>query len=159
PVPQTLKLLQRSNITLPDDIRDQLRKVTYSRCIAVYGVFTGADPIQPGGVWLGDGPFEWINDNSRKEVSTVESSITALTSAEWAAAHWAEPDGRLLELLVPRLHAWVGAPIGPDTVWIHRWQWAKPLTPVRTPCVMLRDLATVLGGDGFAAAVPDPADA
>jgi len=159
PVPQTLELLANSRIELPDDLRDALRRVTYSCCIAVYGVFTGADELQPGGVWFGDEPFEWITDNHRKEVSTVPNSITALTTHEWAAMHWEEPDARLLELLLPPLHSWVGTPIDSGCVWVHRWKWAKPRTPIRPPCALVRDLAMVIAGDGFAEAVPDAADA
>ena len=159
PVPQTLELLQQNKITLPETLRDDLRAVAYSRCVAVYGVFDGTDPLQPGGVWFGDGPFEWISDNSRKGVSAVAGSVTALTTGAWAAEHWDAPDERLLELLLPRLRAWVGAPVAPGGVWLHRWKWAKPETPIRPPCAVLRDHAAVLAGDGFAGGHVDPADA
>lgn len=159
PVPQTLELLANSRIELPDDLRDTLRRVAYSRCITVYGVFTGVDELQPGGVWFGDGSVEWIIDNHRKEVSGVPFSITALTTDEWATQHWDEPDVRILELLLPQLQSWVGTPIDPACVWIHRWKWAKPRTPIRPPCAVVRDLSMVIAGDGFAEAVPDPADA
>jgi copper homeostasis protein len=159
PVPQTLELLEQSHVTVPDEIRDTLRRITYSQCIAVYGVFTGVDPLQPGGVWFGDGPFEWITDNHRKEVSTVPFSITALTTDDWTLAHWKETDAQILQELLPRLRVWVGTPIDPRCVWLQRWKWAKPLTPTRPPCVVARDLATVIAGDGFAAAELAPVDA
>jgi copper homeostasis protein len=159
PVPQTLELLEESKVTLPDDLRDTLRRITYSRCIAIYGVFTGSGTLQPGGVWFGDGPFEWITDNQRKEVSAVPFSITALTTDDWALAHWKEPDAQILQELLPRLQAWVGTPIDQRCVWLQRWKWAKPQTPIRPPCLVARDLTTVLAGDGFAAAEPEPVDA
>lgn len=159
PVPQTLELLTASGVTLPDDLRDALRGVTYSRCFAVYGVFAGSDPLPAGGTWLGDGPFEWITDNESKGVSKVKHSITALSTNEWAAAHWEEKDERVLEQLVPRLRAWAGEPIDPASVWLHRWKFARPLAPIRPPCAVVRDLAAVLAGDGFASATPDPVDA
>jgi copper homeostasis protein len=159
PVPQALELLERNRIVLPDQLRYALRDVTYSRCMAVYGVFAGVDPLQPGGVWFGDGPFEWITDNHRKDVSEVPSSITALTTNEWATEQWNTPDERVLELLLPRLVPWVGAPLDPGLVWVQRWRWAQPLTPLRSTGALVRDLALVLAGDGFAGSVPDPADA
>lgn len=157
PVPQTLDLLAASNVTLPDDLRDALRGATYARCFAVYGVFAGGDPLPAGGVWLGDGPFEWISDNEPKGVSRVKFSLSALTTNEWAATHWDETDARVLEQLVPQLHAWAGAPIDPAR--LHRWKYARPLAPIRPPCAVVRDLATVIAGDGFASATPDPTDA
>ncbi|MBN9119989.1 MAG: NAD(P)-binding protein [Planctomycetes bacterium] len=159
PVPQTLRLLHQSLVTLPDDLDRVLEGVRYTRCIAVYGVFAGGEPLQPGGVWLGDGPFEWITDNHRKEVSDVPSSITALTTNEWATAHWEATDECLLEWLLPPLRSRVGEPVDPACVWVHRWQWAKPETPVRAPCAVVRNLALVLAGDGFAGSCADPADA
>jgi copper homeostasis protein len=159
PVPQTLELLERSNVGMPDEIRDTLRRIRYSRCVALYGVFSGAGALQPGGVWFGDGPFEWIADNHAKGVSTVPFSITALTSDDWASARWDAPDAKMLEELLPRLIAWVGAPVGPRCVWLQRWKWAKPLTPTRPPCMVGRDLTLVLAGDGFAATESEPVDA
>lgn len=159
PVPQTLQLLADSSVTLPDDLRDALRSVMYSQCLAVYGVFTGGDPLPPGGVWLGDGRFEWITDNAQKEVSGVPWSVTALATPGWSELHWSEKDERILELLVPRLKAWVGDPIGTACVWLQRWQYAKPLTPIRPPCMLVRDLGMVFAGDGFASSSPDPVDA
>ncbi len=159
PLPQTLELLERNNIVMPDAIRDALRKVTYSRCIAIYGMFAGADGLQPGGVWLGDGPLEWITDNHLKAVSPLGPAITGLTTDKWAETHWNEPDTRLIELLLPRLRPWVGAPLDAAQVWVHKWRWARPVSPVALPCALLRDLAVVLAGDGFANENPEPADA
>jgi renalase len=159
PVPQTLQLLHQSLISLPDDIDHALEGVKYSRCIAVYGVLAGGEQLPPGGAWLGDGPFEWITDNHKKEVSAVPSSITALTTNEWATKHWDESDERVLELLLPRLQSWAGAPVDPACVWVHRWRWAKPETPIRPPCAVVRDRAMIVAGDGFAAPFADPADA
>jgi copper homeostasis protein len=159
PVPQALELLEQNRIVLPDQLRYALRAIGYARCIAVYGVFTGVDPLQPGGVWFGDGCFEWITDNHRKDVSPVPSSISALTTSEWATEHWNEPDERLLPQLLPRLAPWVGPPVDPALVWLQRWRWARPLEPMRSPCAVVRDEALVLAGDGFAGSTPDPADA
>jgi copper homeostasis protein len=159
PVPQSLELLERNRIALPDQVRYSLGGVQYSRCVAVYGVFAGADLLQPGGVWFGDGPFEWITDNHQKDVSPVPWSVTALTTDAWATEHWGESDAALLEQLLPRLRPWVGAAADPTLVAVHRWRWARPLSPLRSHCAGVRDLAAVVAGDGFAGGVPDPADA
>lgn len=159
PVPQTLELLTASGVDVPDDLRDALRGVAYARCFAVYGVFAGADPLPAGGAWLGDGPFGWITDNEQKGVSKVKFSITALSTPEWAAAHWEETDARVLEQLVPRLRAWAGDPVDPAGAFLHRWKYSRPLARIRPPCAVVRDLAAVLAGDGFASATPDPVDA
>ncbi len=157
PVPQALELLQRSKIDLPEELRYALREVRYSRCVALYGVFGGGDVTQPGGVWFGDGPFEWIADNHRKGVSDVPHSVTAHTRHQWAEEHWDEPDAQVLDQLLPRLRPWVGDPVGP--VGVQRWRNARPENPVAAQCAVLRDLATVIAGDGFYGAIPDPADA
>src|SRR5262249_19170494 len=47
----------------------------------------------------------------------------------------------------------------PRCVWLQRWKWAKPLTPTRPPCMVARDLTTVLAGDGFAGTETEPVDA
>lgn len=159
PVPQSLELLARNAIAIPDEIRYALRDVTYSRCVALYGMFQGADGLPPGGVRFDDHPIEWLFDNQLRDVSPTGPAITALASDAWSAEHWDLPDARLIELLLPLLRPWAGAPADPAQVWVQKWCWARPLTPMRTPCVVLRDLAAVLAGDGFAGATTDPADA
>ncbi|MCI0701356.1 MAG: FAD-dependent oxidoreductase [Planctomycetia bacterium] len=159
PAPQALELLQKNSITLPDDLRDTLRTVQYSRCIALYGRFSGGDSLQPGGVWIGDGPIEWITDNHSKEVSQIPNSITALTSSAWAEEHWQLPDERIIGQLLPALRAWVGEPLADPPVAIQKWSYAKPQNPLRVSCAVVSDLALILAGDGFAGMVPDPADA
>ncbi|HEY1188401.1 MAG TPA: copper homeostasis protein CutC [Gemmata sp.] len=159
PVPQTLELLERNRITIPDELRYALRAVTYAPCVAVSGLFTGAGGLQPGGVWLGDGPLEWVINNHLREVSPIAGAVTALARPDWSEAHQHEPDAGLIELLLPRLAPWVGEPCAPDQVWVHRWKWARPLTPVRLPCAVLRDLSAVIAGDGFSASLADPVDA
>ncbi|MFM8274133.1 MAG: FAD-dependent oxidoreductase, partial [Gemmata sp.] len=116
PLPQALALLAGNGVALPDELRDALRAVHYTRCVALYGMFAGNGPLQPGGVWFRDGPLEWVTDNARKGVSEVGPAVTALSSNEWAKANWHEPDGRLIELLLPRLHPWVGDPLDPAQV-------------------------------------------
>jgi copper homeostasis protein len=159
PLPQSLALLDKYYISLPDALDFTLRKVTYMRCVTLYGVFAGGAELAPGGVWSGSGPFEWITDNHRKEVSAVPWSITALTTSEWADRHWTEPDVRLVQLLLPHLKKRVGGPIDRASVWVHRWEHAQPLTPVAQPCAAVRERALVIAGDGFASALGDPADA
>lgn len=159
PVPQTLELLELNKLAIPDELRYALRAVKYSRCVALYGLFAGAGDLPPGGVWLGDGPLEWVFDNSKREVSSVPGAVTVLVRGAWAEENWHETDARLIERLLPLVRPWVGAPVDPACVWVQRWRWALPTNPVRPPCAVLRDLAAVLAGDGFAGAVADPVDA
>ncbi|MBY0457071.1 MAG: FAD-dependent oxidoreductase, partial [Gemmataceae bacterium] len=158
PVPQALGLLAANGIELPDELRYALRKIEYTRCIAVYGLFTEPGRVLPGGEWASGGVFEWVCDNALKDVSPVALSLTGLTTDQWAKDHWHETDARLLERLVPALRPWGGEPAGPDAVWVHKWQWARPVNPVSMPCAVLRDLAAVIAGDGFAAAHREPVD-
>jgi copper homeostasis protein len=161
PTPQALQLLADSGVTLPDDLRDALGGVTYSRCFAVYGVFGPfSEPQVPeGGAWADEGPFEWVTDNALKAVSAVPHSITALTRHDWAERHWNLTDNEVLQRLLPPLRAWVANPVSPDQVFLHRWAYAQPLTPLRQPCAVVRDLGLVLAGDGFASLTPDAVDA
>ncbi len=159
PLPQALELLAASGLTLPDDLATGLRAVNYTCAFAIYGMFSGAGPLPDGGAWLGEGPFEWITDNRAKGVTDVVGAFTAITSDAWATDHWAEPDTRIIERLLSTLVPWVGEPLPGVPVGLQRWRWAKPVNPLRTPCAVLRDLALVLAGDGFAATMPDPADA
>lgn len=159
PVPQTLELLARNNLTIPDELRYALREVKYTKCLALYGLFAPETGLQAGGAWIGDGPLEWVLDNFAREVSPVPGAVTALARHEWSEAHWNEPDERLVELLLRRLRAWVGDPLDPAHVWVQRWQWSRPLNPVRLPCAVLRDLGAVIAGDGFCGEHPDPVDA
>ena len=158
PLPQALELLAASRIVLPDDLAASLRAVTYTRRIALYGLFSGSGPLPAGVAWLAEGPLEWVSDNHAKGVTDVKGAYTAVTSGAWAAEHWDEPDARVVERLMPAVRAWVGEPLPEMPVELHRWRWATPENPVAGPCAVVRDLALVLAGDGFAGTEPDPAD-
>jgi copper homeostasis protein len=159
PVPQALELLTTNKIELPDELASLLRKVQYSRCIALYGMFAGAGPVVSGGVWSPEGPLEWVVDNAQKGVSPARGAFTALTTSDWATEHWAETDAQIVDRLLPALQAACGAPIPGVPISIQRWKWARPIHPLPTSCMTLRDLSLILAGDGFAGLTPDPGDA
>jgi copper homeostasis protein len=159
PVPQSLELLASSSLVLPDDLLASLRGIEYTRCFALHGLFAGRGTLPPGGVWLAEGPLEWIVDNQRKGVSSSGPAITALTPPEWSAEFWDEPDERVMSLLLGALSSWVGSPLPEAMPILHRWRYAKPVNPLKTLCAFVRDSSLVLAGDGFAAGAADPVDA
>lgn len=89
PLPQTLQLLEESDILLPSNSLHELGKVSYRMCLAVLAIASG--PIQighSGGCSVKDDKLIWISSNRQKGISPDCYALTLHANPEFSERHY-----------------------------------------------------------------------
>ncbi len=150
PVPQSLQLIQASEIYLPPDIKAALSSVTYQPCLGVLVLVSGKSRVpSPGGVWCNDESILWISDNQQKGISPDAAALTIHLSPLFSQAFWERSDDEVLETVLPMATPYLGAEIIHAEV--KRWRYSSPDTFISEPSLaVLEPAPMVFAGDAFA---------
>jgi predicted NAD/FAD-dependent oxidoreductase len=159
PVPQTLALLDASNIALSDAQAHALAGVEYAPSVAVMAVTKHGSPAfdYPHGVAFTDSPsVRWLACNVAKydQVSENQQAFTIHSTPNYAKAHFDDPFEDLQNDLLSAVEGITQiSPSDYDTVQVHRWRYALVETPLASPVFAL-GLPTdfppcYLAGDAF----------
>ena len=150
PTPQSLALLDAGSVTLPQNTRKALERITYEPCIALMLRLGGPSRVpEPGGMWPLGEPLAWIADNYQKGISAAPGAVTLHAGPEFSLAYWSAPDEEVTRRLVEAAEPWLGDHI----IWsrVRRWRYSKPLWTHPEPCLYIDHRAPlVFAGDAFA---------
>ncbi|MGD1919010.1 MAG: NAD(P)/FAD-dependent oxidoreductase [Pleurocapsa sp.] len=150
PVPQSLKLLDDSNIALPPDIRQSLEQVDYHSCIAVLALLDRPSSIpQPGGIGIADENLVWLADNYQKGISPNGHAITLHATPSFSEKNWDNTDADIAQKLFAAASTWLDSSI--IEYQVHRWRYSLPKTLYGQSCLTLPELSLTFGGDAFVA--------
>jgi renalase len=127
PVPQTLALLRRSQITVPPALLTRLENITYTTCIAVLAMLEQESLLPaPGGLYLNGDPLNWIASNSQKGISPEGYAVTLHASHNFSVQHWETESSTVTNLVFKAAHQWLGSSVMAHHV--HRWRYCQPDT-------------------------------
>lgn len=74
PAPQTLDLIQRSNIQIDSSISNILASISYESCFAIMAILKDPSTLPPPGAISCNGQLiNWISDNQQKGISKIPS--------------------------------------------------------------------------------------
>ena len=149
PVPQSLAILDRSNLKLTSEVRAALRRITYDPCLAALAVLEKPSRIPaPGGVQFSGEPIAWIADNRLKGISPQSTTLTIHASPSYSIDNLeADPD-RTLEHLLEAAFEWSGPAVREAKM--HRWRYSQPTVIHPDPCLSASEPALmVFAGDAF----------
>ena len=150
PVPQSLALLDASEITLPSDIRSLLDRISYYSCIAVLALLAQPSKIlAPGGIALENESLVWLADNYQKGISPNGYAVTLHATPKFSDTHWDSDDAEIADKLFKAASDYLGSP--PIQYQVHRWRYSLPKTFYHQPYLALTELPLVLAGDAFVA--------
>ncbi|MEM9136145.1 MAG: FAD-dependent oxidoreductase [Cyanobacteria bacterium P01_F01_bin.42] len=159
PLPQTLLLLKKSEISLPESISEKLSQVLYNMCLTVLVLLSGPTKIaQSGGLPINGKELDWIACNHTKGISPDCYAVTLHAGPNFSDAYsernrWDEGAKRLIELSKEHL----GSNIEILVYQTHLWKYSAPINPFNAPFFALQDLpnslndsgSLFLAGDGF----------
>jgi predicted NAD/FAD-dependent oxidoreductase len=149
PVPQSLRLLERGDVSLSEDLSEILRAITYDPCLAVLAVLEGPSRLPaPGGVQLAGKPIAWIADNRIKGISPRASTLTIHGGPSFSRSHLDSDPKKTLEHLLDAASEWCAAAI--QEARLHRWRYSLPASTHSERCLMASEPAPLLfAGDAF----------
>ena len=148
PVPQSLVLLDTSEVVLPSETRTRLDSLKYECCLAVMVVLDGPTRIPPpGGLALSDGHIAWIADNQMKGVSTTPA-VTLHATAAFSLERWDHDRNESGRELLRDAMPWLGSDV--IGFQVHGWRYSKPIRVDESPCMILSQFPPlILAGDAF----------
>ena len=149
PVPQSLALLDASEIALPPDIRSLLEQISYYSCIAVLASLEKHSKIPaPGGIALEDESLIWIADNYQKGISN-SYAVTLHATPKFSDIHWDSDNIEIADKLFSAASKYLNSAV--TKYQVHRWRYSLPKTFYSQPCLTLPELSLVMAGDAFVA--------
>lgn len=147
PLPQTLELLDRSDI---DGDLDDLRSMTYAATLAVMAALDGPSGLDEGHRAFADGPIAWMADNHHKGTSPAPC-VTIHSSATFADEHLEDDPDTWTAVLVGEAQNHLGSTVVAAKG--HRWRYSQPHAPSTEGCrALATDPPLVLAGEIFAGA-------
>ncbi|WP_019505353.1 NAD(P)/FAD-dependent oxidoreductase [Pleurocapsa sp. PCC 7319] len=148
PVPQSLDLLDNSQIDLATSIRTSLEQISYHRCIAVLALLEKPSSIPtPGGLALEDESLVWLASNSQKGISPNGYAITLHAYPHFSDTYWNYSDTEIAQKLLGAASSWINSPV--IKYQVHRWRYSLPKTFYSKPYLALPELPLVMAGDAF----------
>ncbi|MFM8294934.1 MAG: NAD(P)/FAD-dependent oxidoreductase [Microcystaceae cyanobacterium] len=148
PIPQSLALLDDSEILLPSPLRYRLENVIYHPCIAVLALLEKPSRIpEPGGLRLKDASLAWVACNQKKGISQG-NAVTLQATPEFSHAYWETDNAMAAEKLLEIASPWLGSSVMEYQV--HRWRYSQPQTFLGEPYLALSEPGRlVMAGDAF----------
>lgn len=153
PVPQSLELLRRSDVILPEALAAELASIEYIRCITVMLAVEGPVALPaPGAIQRPHAPVAWIADNHAKGISD-STIITMQAGAEYSAALWDEPDDVIVRDFKIHLMPFISDKTTIVEAQVKRWRYSAPTKVYPERCVVVDLEGSILGlaGDAFGA--------
>ncbi|MBF1990716.1 NAD(P)/FAD-dependent oxidoreductase [Fischerella thermalis] len=149
PLPQTLELLDRSQIQLPPETRHRLEEIVYHPCIALLALLAQPSQIpSPGGMHLDRTLLSWIACNQKKGISPQGNAVTLHATSEFSKIHWDIDNTVIANQLLEAASPWLCSSV--IDYQVHRWRYSQPQTVYGEPyLVVTKPGPIVICGDAF----------
>jgi renalase len=149
PLPQSLALLDASEVALPSAVDGELRAITYDPCLAVLAVPDGPTSLPSrGGMRLLGQPVGWLTDNHATGASPVPA-ITIHASPDRSRELWDADEAIAAAAIAEDARPHLGT--GARAVYLHRWRYAAPRSRASSDAVVTDHLGVpvAFAGDGL----------
>jgi hypothetical protein len=150
PIPQSLALLDNSEIILPPEIRSHLATISYYACLAVLALFKDPCSLPSGGLRLEDESLIWLASNHQKGISPQGYAVTLHATPQFSETHWQADDAQIFQKLLAAASNYLTSEILEYQV--HRWRYSLPKTFYSQPYLPLPEISLVMAGDAFVSA-------
>lgn len=150
PLPQSMAVLERGGIELPDEMSAELSAVVYQPVIALLAVLDRASGVpEPGGIFPESDVIRWIADNRQKGISPRVCALTIHATPEFSAGHFEDHPDDLTRLLLGNASEFIGGGKVVESS-LHRWRFSEPMMHLNVRCILALDHPPLLlAGDAF----------
>lgn len=150
PLPQSLRLLENSNVEIPSERATVLHAVEYQACLAVMATLDQPSGLHDGHVSPDHHAVAWIGDNQHKGISRTPA-VTIHSTPEFADMHLEAAPAVWSRVLAGEAQKLLGVSIR-DTK-PHRWRYSQPAITLDSGAEAIHHSPpTVIAGEVFAEA-------
>lgn len=125
PIPQSLDLIEKSNLDLNNQKLRKLSEVKYNKSIV--GLFTlkgKSNLVKEGGLKIENENIEFITDNNLKGINSNHTAIVVEMTDKFSRSNWNKSDAELLSKIKGLSEEWIGTEIINEQ--IHKWKYSTP---------------------------------
>lgn len=149
PAPQVAKLLSAAAPALALEAA----KLSFAPCHAVMVTFPSVLELPFDAAFVNEGPLSWVARDSSKPGRGPGERWVLHSAPQWSQDRIDAAPDAAAEPLLEAFWSASGAPrIAPSAVTVHRWRYARVVTPLPEACVFDASLAAGLCGDGHGGA-------
>ena len=143
PIPQTLEILENSQVVISPDTLGCLKKLAYDMCLVVMVEANNKLEKKKNelGLKVGNAKISWIGDNHVKNVSDPVNFYTIHCSPEFSLDNFDKSDDKINEALDIELQSYFHE--GYRILSNHKWRYSIPKSFYQL------DTSLVLESDGF----------
>lgn len=150
PMPQSLELLNHSNVQLDSSDLMELQKIQFGPCLCGIHEIDGEIELpDPGAVQNFKNDIYWVADNEAKGISSSRI-ITSHASAKYSRQNWDAPEGDIVAELESAVkpHLKNGGKI--MSTQLKKWRYSVPLTTYPKEYLLAKGLPSLaFAGDAF----------
>lgn len=148
PVPQSLELIDYSDLNISDESRMILAKLSYDRCLAVLVRIASPSNIpQPGFLRKPSDSIYWLSDNQLKGISP-SPALTIHATTDFSLRNWSEDRRAIGEKLIEEARRYMQMKVLDFQV--HGWKFARPQHVRESRSHLLYwDPLLLIAGDAF----------
>lgn len=151
PAPQTLALLEASQLPLDSQDAAALAAIQYQPNItAVCHIDGEAQLPPPGAIQRPAHPISWIANNKQKHISPDITLITAQFNPSYSRLWWQAPDNELTGIIHREIRPFLVDNAQIAHIQFYRWPYALPTTLYPERVLIASNLPTlIIAGDAF----------
>jgi renalase len=125
PVPQSLKLMDNSAITIDSQIKSKLEEIEYERCIVALLILDNSNIYKSfGGLKFSEGPISFIGNNNQKGVNSGYLAFTVEMSDDFSNMNWDLNNEKIISKIIELSSDWLISPV--LDYQIHKWKYSRP---------------------------------
>jgi len=129
PVPQTLEILDASDLGLEAEVRSRLEAMTYAPCFSLMVVCDRPSKIPaPGGIHVQNSLLDWVASNYLKGISPDGFAITLLAGPDFSQQYWDADTDWIITTMLDAAQPWLAEDNHAIATRLHRCKHRHPTT-------------------------------
>lgn len=150
PMPQSLELLNVSNVQINSSDLLALQKIQFGPCLCgIHEIEGDVDLPDPGAIQNFQSDVYWVADNQAKGISELRI-VTSHANAKYSRQNWDAPEADIIAELESAVKPYLAEGASIKSTQLKKWRYSVPLTTHPKEYLMSKDLPNLIfAGDAF----------